>query len=311
MHTKGIILTWVSRLLFLASCCMSESAEPFRVATYNVENYLDQPTESRLHVKSVEAKAKIREGIKTMNPDVLALEEMGGTNALLELRDSLASAGQNFPFWDHVESYDTNIHIAVLSKFPIIARRPHTNELFLLDGRRFQVKRGFAEMDIAVTTNFTFTLLVAHLKSKLLTPEADEADERLGEAKVLRQIIDARLEKNPNARLVVLGDFNDEKDSAALREIIGRGKSKLADTRPAERNGDTAPGEPPYFEPRNVAWTYFFGKNDTYSRIDYILLSPAMKRSWRAADTFIPTIPNWGLGSDHRPITAAFSTMEK
>jgi len=36
-----------------------------------------------------------------------------------------------------------------------------------------------------------------------------------------------------------------------------------------------------------------------------------MKRSWRAADTFIPTIPNWGLGSDHRPITAAFSTMEK
>ena len=302
---------WIGLFIFSLFSSAAFAGDTFRVATYNVENYLDQPTESRPHVKPAEAKAKIRESIRALNPDVLALEEMGGTNALLELRDSLASAGQNFPFWDHVESYDTNIHIAVLSKFPIIARRPHTNELFLLDGRRFQVKRGFAEMDIAVTTNFTFTLIVAHLKSKLLTPEADEADERLGEARVLRQIIDARLEKNPNARLVVLGDFNDEKDSAALREIIGRGKSKLADTRPAERNGDTAPGEPPYFEPRNVAWTYFFGKNDTYSRIDYILLSPAMKRSWRAADTFIPTIPNWGLGSDHRPITAAFSTMEK
>ena len=33
-----------------------------------------------------EAKAKIRESIHALNPDVLALEEMGDTNALLELR---------------------------------------------------------------------------------------------------------------------------------------------------------------------------------------------------------------------------------
>ena len=35
----------------------------FRVATYNLENYLDQPTESRHFVKSTEAKAIIRESI--------------------------------------------------------------------------------------------------------------------------------------------------------------------------------------------------------------------------------------------------------
>jgi endonuclease/exonuclease/phosphatase family metal-dependent hydrolase len=312
MRTKGTIFTWGSLVLFvIVSGRVCQCAETFRVATYNVENYLDQPTASRPHVKSSEAKTKIRESISAMNPDVLALEEMGGTNALMELRRALQTDGQNFPFWEHVASYDTNIHVAVLSKFPIIACRPHTNELFLLDGRRFQVKRGFAEVDIAAATNFTFTLIVAHLKSQLITPEADEAEERLGEAKVLRGIIDARLEKNPNARLIVLGDFNDEKDSAALREIIGRGRTKLTDTRPAERNGDTAPGEPPYFEPRNVAWTYFFGKTDSYSRIDYILLSPAMKRNWSAAESFIPAVPNWGLGSDHRPIVAGFSTAEK
>ena len=60
-------------------------AETFRVATYNVENYLDQPTESRPHIKSAEARAKIRESIRALQPDVLALEEMGTTNALCSL----------------------------------------------------------------------------------------------------------------------------------------------------------------------------------------------------------------------------------
>jgi endonuclease/exonuclease/phosphatase family metal-dependent hydrolase len=286
----------------------SLASEIFRVAAYNVENYLDAPTASRPHVKTAEAKTKIRKTIKAMNPDVLALEEMGGTNALLELRAALKADGLDFPFWEHIQAYDTNVHVAVLSRLPITARPPHTNENFLLDGKRFQVKRGFAELEIQAATNFTFTLLAAHLKSHLTTPDADENEERLGEAKVLRRIIDDKLKNNPDAKLIVLGDFNDTKDSAATKEIIGRGKTKLFDTRPAERNGDTAPGGPPYFEPRDSAWTYFFGRNDTYSRIDYILVSPALKRHWLAAETFIPAIPNWGVGSDHRPVVAGFST---
>ena len=173
-------------LIFALACCsIAFAAGTFRVATYNVENYLDQPTESRPHVKSAEAKAKIRESIERINPDVLALEEMGTTNALLELRASLKADGLDFPFWEHVSGADTNIHVAVLSRLPIVARQPHTNDLFLLDGRQFRVERGFAEVDIQAATNFTFTLIAAHLKSRLPVPGADEAEERLAEAKVL------------------------------------------------------------------------------------------------------------------------------
>jgi predicted extracellular nuclease len=64
---------------------ISLAAETFRVATYNIENYLGQPTESRRFVKSADARGKIRESIKVLNPDVIALEEMGTTNVLLEL----------------------------------------------------------------------------------------------------------------------------------------------------------------------------------------------------------------------------------
>jgi endonuclease/exonuclease/phosphatase family metal-dependent hydrolase len=301
----------LASLILAFSFRVALATDIFRVATYNVENYLDQPTETRTHVKSPEARAKIRESIKAANPDVLALEEMGDTNALLELRASLQTDGQNFPYWEYVQAFDTNIHLAVLSKLPIVARRPHTNDFFLLDGRRFQVKRGFAELDIQASTNFTFTLILAHLKSRLTIPDADEAEERLDEAKVLRGIIDARLAKVPNAKLVVLGDFNDTKDSASTKEIIGRGKTKLFDTRPAERNGDRAQKEPPYYEPRNVAWTYYYGRDDTYSRIDYILVSPALKQNWLADETYVLSIPNWGIGSDHRPVVAGFTVDGK
>src|SRR5882757_1412494 len=195
-----------TRLAFFTTLLLGANAfaaETFRVATYNVENYLDQPTESRRFVKSTEAKAKIREGIRALNPDVLALEEMGGTNALLELRASLKTDGLDFPYWDHVTGADTNIHVAVLSKFPFAARRPHTNDSFLLDGRRFSVSRGFAEVDVQARTNFTFTLIVAHLKSRRPVPEANEAELRLQEAKVLRDIVDSHLTNNPNAKINV------------------------------------------------------------------------------------------------------------
>lgn len=284
------------------------SAATFRVAAYNVENYLDQPTESRQFIKSAEAKSKIREVIRAANPDVLALEEMGTTNALLELRASLKAEGCDFPFWNQVAGFDTNIHVAVLSKLPIIAQPPHTEESFLLDGRRFRVSRGFAEVEIQAAPHFIFTAIVAHLKSRRPSPIADEAEQRLQEAKVLRGIIDTKLTKNPNARLVVLGDFNDTKNSPSTKEIVGRGKFKLTDTRPAERNGDTAPNPIARFEPRNVTWTHYYGVEDSYARLDYILLSPAMTRDWVKAETYIPTVPNWGIGSDHRLIVAAFTT---
>jgi endonuclease/exonuclease/phosphatase family metal-dependent hydrolase len=284
--------------LIIASLLLpwTAAAETFRVASYNVQNYLDQPTASRHFVKSDEAKAKIRESIKAANPDVLALEEMGSTNALMELRASLAADGLEFPFWEHIQSFDTNIHVAVLSRLPIVARHPHTNENFLLDGKRMQVKRGFAEVEIQVATNFNFTLLVAHLKSRLPTPDADEKQQRLEEAKILRGILDEKLKADPVARLVVAGDLNDDKESDSTREIMGKGRGRLFDTRPAERGGSQA------------VWTHFYGKLDEYSRIDFILTSPAMRKFWRPEGSYIPVVPRWDIGSDHRPVVAEFST---
>lgn len=287
-------------------------AETFRVATYNVENYLDQPTESRRNVKSAAAKASVRESIKAMKPDVIAFQEMGSLSALMELRDSLKKAGLDLPNWEHITGFDTNIHVAVLSRFPIVARRQHTNDSYLLNGRRFFVSRGFAEVDIKVNNDYTFTLITAHLKSRRPVPDGDDADMRLEEARLLREKVDTRLASDPNANLVVLGDFNHTYNSPSTKAVMGRGKAALVDTRPAERNGDNQPNPAnPRYSPRNITWTHYYGVEDTYGRIDYILVSQGMAKEWITNETYIPTIPNWGIGSDHRPLVAEFETNNK
>ncbi len=303
------------RITFLALagwlvCAPAPAAEIFRVATYNAESYLDQPLGGR-PAKSAEARAKVREALLALRADVVALQEMGSTNALLELRASLEAGGLVYPHWEHVIGHDTNIHVAVLSRFPMTARHPHTNDSFLFLGRRFQVARGFAEVDIQVSTRYSFTLFTGHLKSRRPSAQADEAELREQEALILREKITDRLKASPEANILVLGDFNDTKDSRSIRAQIGRGRLALVDTRPAERNGDDHPNSNPRFEPRQVTWTHHYGKEDTYSRIDYILLSQGMAREWNKSETYVLTLPNWGVASDHRPIVAGFFAEDR
>src|SRR5262245_57080186 len=96
------------------------AAEVVRVATHNLDNYLEAPLGTRPE-KSAEGKAKIREALRALKADVVALEEMGSTNALLELRQSLRQEGWEYPYWEHVAGFDPSIHVAVLSRFPITA----------------------------------------------------------------------------------------------------------------------------------------------------------------------------------------------
>lgn len=299
-------------LLLLGLICSLHAGDPatFRVGSYNIENYLITPTETRTEVKSASSRQKVREMIHKLRADVLALVEIGAPAALEELRQSLKAEGLNYPYSRHINGPDPSVYLAVLSKFPITADRSHTNENYLLNGKRFQVSRGLAEVDIQVNPGYRFTLFAAHFKSKRIVPSADQLDMRVEEARILREKVDLRMKTDPQANIVVLGDLNDTKDSPSTRTVIGRGRTKLLDTRPAEQNGDNTPSSNPAWEPRNVTWTHYYGKEDSYSRIDYILISEGMAREWITEKTHVLTEANWGVASDHRPIVATFTASD-
>jgi endonuclease/exonuclease/phosphatase family metal-dependent hydrolase len=295
-----------------ALCLLTANAfcGSFRVATYNLEAYLDASSPGRT-AKSPESKAKLHESILALQPDVLAIQEIGSPAALEELTSALRKAGWDFRDHEFVPGYDTNIHLAVLSRFPITRRNPHTNETYLLGRKIHHVSRGFAEVDIQVNSAYSFTLFAAHLKSKRVTPQADESEMRQEEARLLREKIEAFLARSPRANFVVAGDLNDTPDALSTRVVLGKGRSKLLDTRPFERNGDDAPDPKGSSQPRNVNWTHYFAREDSYARIDYLLVSPGMAPEWRPGGTRVLTIPNWGLASDHRPLVAEFEAEDR
>lgn len=282
----------------------------YSVATYNVENYLIRPTERRSD-KPLASQKKIQETLLAARPDIVALQEMGSKDALESLRQSLSEQGLTYDYWDHTTGYDQDIHLALLSRYPIVRKQPHSKVLYRLDNRPFHVSRGFLEAEIAVTQDYRVTVLVAHLKSKRPVSVADQEEMRLMEALELRRIVEAKLADNPSINLVALGDFNDTKDSRPVRALIAQGKTRLTDLRPAERNGDNLPNPNPRYEPRNVTWTHYYGKEDSYSRIDYILVSSGLRQEWDEAETYIPAIPNWGQGSDHRLVFSSFYAEDR
>src|SRR5947209_6641026 len=102
----------IGLLLITLAPCAFAAGQTFRVATYNVESYLDEASGHRA-AKSAEAKGKVCQNLLAIKPDVLAVEEMGTTNALMELQRALKDGGLDLPFWEHVSAHDTNIHLAI------------------------------------------------------------------------------------------------------------------------------------------------------------------------------------------------------
>ncbi len=276
-------------------------ADSIRIGTYNVENYVLESTTTR-KAKSEASKARVADCVKVLNADVLGLQEFGGPEAVEDLRSRLKRSGCDYPHVAQMRGADPNIEVALLSRVPIVALRLHTNDTFLLSGQRFRVSRGFLEADVEPGRGQRVVVFVAHLKSRRTAVRADESDIRREEARFLREHIDARLKADPSARVVVVGDLNDSKDSQSIRLLMGRGRNQLVDSRPSERNGDTGFTPNPRWQPRTVSWTHYYGVEDTYSRLDYILLSPRAAEDWDPAAIGIPSIPDWGLASDHRPI---------
>ena len=218
----------------------------------------------------------------------------------------LAAAGVRLPHRELAWGADPAIAVAVLSRFPFVSRRLHTNDTILAEGRLLRTSRGFVEVEFEAPEGLRVTLLAAHLKSKRETGWPSEASIREAEARALRHHVDALLERDPGARIIVAGDLNDHQDSRPLRLLKSRGPRALLDLRPGERRG----GDPANrtHNADAATWTHHYAKEDSYGRFDYILVSPALRRHWRPEGSFVADVPGGSRASDHRPVVALFGT---
>ena len=270
-------------------------AQALTVATYNVENYLvaDRMVEGVYHPaypKPEKEKAGLRQVIAAIAPDVLAVEEMGTQPFLDEFQRELRQSGQDFPFVALLQAVDPDRHVAVLSKVPFKEVRRHARVPHTYFGQANAVKRGVLEV-IFATSEGDVSLFVVHLKSRHTERDDDpeSALQRRGEAEAVRDLVLRRFPDPTEGRFILCGDWNDTRSSKPVRSLVKRGETELGEIlRAADSRGET--------------WTYFYRREETYSRIDYFLVSPALRPFVAGGKAVVFDGPGAGGASDHRPV---------
>jgi endonuclease/exonuclease/phosphatase family metal-dependent hydrolase len=283
--------------LVAVSAFAAQPTNTFTVAAYNLENWLLMDRNGKPDQPKPESQKKaVFAIIAKFRPDVLGVEEMGNTNDLAELANGLRGQGLDYPYREWIQGADTNRHVSLLSRFPIVERFSRTNDNYLLNGKPRRIERGILDVKIKVNDHYSFRAVVAHLKSKRKVDVGDQAVMRLEEAKLLRAHIGKALKNEPELNLILMGDFNDTPESAPIRAIVGPAPFALFELLPVDSKG----GHDTYY------WSY----RKQFSRIDYLITSPGMQKDYVPDSARIADFEDWNDASDHRAIYAKFVAQD-
>jgi endonuclease/exonuclease/phosphatase family metal-dependent hydrolase len=266
-----------------------------RIASYNVENYTTIPR--RIGGKMVAEAGKpeperdaVAKSIAALNPDVIGLMELGTPAEFEDLKRRLRGAGLSYAASEYLAGADPSRHVALLSRFPIVEHHSLGDIPLRLGGVTLHSPRGLLDVTIEPDPGYRIRLLCVHLKAKLEVAEYDANALREAEASFLRRHVREILSRDPSTRLVVMGDFNDTKNSHALREITG--KPDWPDSLRAL----------PLTDGRGESWTEFWEEADVYSRIDYVMVSKKLEPDVDFTRSAVARLPFWREASDHCPL---------
>jgi len=267
-----------------------------KIATYNVENYgaINRHTAHGFrsnYPKNEASKRALRQTIRELDADILVLQEMGPVEYLLELQRDLKSEEVYYPHCVLMHGPDEARHVAALSRIPFASVQEHTPLRFAYQGNTEEVKRGLLELRVD-TSHGPLTFWAVHLKSRYTNDKADpeSAIRRASEARRIREFILQRIANTESDRYLILGDFNDTRTSAPLRYLMQRGDLRFSHLLPIS-------------DSRGEYWTYHNARDDSYSRVDHILVSSALLPFVKNGSAQIADGPQIRNASDHRPVS--------
>ena len=288
---------WRQILIGLVVLTHAVGAESITVGTYNLANYnlTNRQIEGAFltaYPKPEHEKTALRRVLHHLDVDVLALQEIGGEDFLRELQRDLKREGLDYPFTEVLDAADDQRKVAVLSRRPLTHVGRHTDLDFKYFEGRESVKRGMLEVRFDTEAG-EVALFVVHLKSRLTELRADpQAKERRGkEATAARNRILQLYPDSETARFIIAGDFNEGTLQRPVRAFSRIGERVISELVPA---ADT----------RGETWTHLYRRNDEYSRVDFIMISPILRGTVRNGRGVVSDHPDVLSASDHRPVVA-------
>ena len=265
------------------------------IATYNTLNMFDDQddpyhTDEGTPSKSREELEHLAQSIAELNADIVAFQEVEN-RFYLERFVNVFLAELGYDYVVHFEGNDIRgIDVCLISRVPIGPVRSYRHLTF--PGPNDSIRKFNRDL-LAVTIEppgaEPLEVWVVHLKSNSGGREFAEPV-RMGEARQVRKLLDQQLSADPEARILVLGDFNDTWESETLKTIVGEGSMALWSTT-SELSGELPDT---------------FNRGEYQSMIDFILCSPAMAKKY-VKDSFrvVPGATET-TGSDHNPVSVRF-----
>jgi endonuclease/exonuclease/phosphatase family metal-dependent hydrolase len=308
-------------------------AEAIRIASYNVLNLFDDRDDPSLegraddahsYDKTVRAKPReqlvaVAKAMREIDADVVGLQEIESREALIEFREEhLAGMG-----YDHVASVDVGyfrgVEQSVLSRFPI--KEVRVWPVMHLGGEHPPLWRGRANRyagdplmwrrsPLMVTVEvpagargnaepYEMTLFVVHHKSG-----GGNEYWREGETRKVLELVEEIEERDRDANIVVLGDFNAQADDESMRMYFDGGMTDVFEDSDA---------------PRDERVTHASGRI-----IDFILVNDEMEDELVEDSAFVYAVPlrprgsDWrtteppaGFASDHLPVVVDIVPVDR
>lgn len=302
------------------------------IGTWNLENLFRPGTESGPSgEKEYTAKLDtLAATIGEIDPDVLAVQEVGSPEALSDLVEQLDGAWHT----EIAEPDDRGIRVATLSRMPadgvahVVDFPPRIGPVTVDDAGATIDRLGRAGLHLTVTLGGRgIDLVTAHLKSKLLSypggrfSPRDEDERaryatyalhrRAAEAAGVRTYVTGLLGDDPDRAVIVAGDLNDDAEAATTQILLGPPGSEIGsggfdrpDQGDAQRLWNLAP-----LIPEDERYTRIYrGRREL---VDHILVSHSLLDALQEAGTGpgqppsiadTPTARRDEPGSDHRPV---------
>lgn len=206
--------------------------------------------------------------ITEVNPDILVLVEVENRPALQRFHDKILAplAAKPYPYNMVIDGNDERgIDVGILSRYPIQRMRSHIADLPRKGATGRTFSRDCPEYYVELPSGRELLILPNHFASK----GSDRTGERRKlQAARVRAIYEGLKKRYPLA--VIAGDLNDHPGGGSLNALLKQ--TDLTDAMALKQYQGAFPG------------TYQRGTAN--EKIDYLLLSPALRRKVEAVDVF-------------------------
>lgn len=210
-------------------------------------------------------------------PDILCLQEVESLLALRKFNQDYLQGV--YPYAVLLDGRDLRqIDVAVLSKLPITRVRTHIDDPDpkATKDSPYLFSRDCLEVDIELNkSGKTLTLFVNHLKSKFAETAAQTKSgnaKRERQAKAVLDIVKSRFPNLNKGLYTVLGDLNDEPESAPMKSLVKNSPLINALDRISKQE---------------ERWTHWYRSENSVGQLDYILLSPELDKATKSVQPHI------------------------